>query len=178
VDIQWVIARRRHLAQQAARDAEFNESDHPRDDDGKFGSGSGGGENIKSEPENIKSDGTYKKLSTEKISPSKIEPVNEVQDKEKLKQLVSSMKKEGWKGRPIAVLSYGDQYQALTGSHRIFAARKAGIKVPVVVIPDRAAIGNRNLAAGVIDPNSIAETVRKNGRSDLADLIEEDVEWY
>lgn len=49
-DIHWSIARRRHLAKlaveaakkeaekQAAKDA-FNESDHPRKDDGKFGSG-------------------------------------------------------------------------------------------------------------------------------------------
>jgi hypothetical protein len=49
MDIQWVIARRRHLAQQAARDAEFNESDHPRDDDGKFASG-GGSSQEKSTP--------------------------------------------------------------------------------------------------------------------------------
>lgn len=40
-DIHWAIARRRHLAQQAAKDAEWQESDHPREHDGKFGSGGG-----------------------------------------------------------------------------------------------------------------------------------------
>lgn len=41
MDIHWVIARRRHLAQRATKDAEFAESDHPRAPDGKFGSGGG-----------------------------------------------------------------------------------------------------------------------------------------
>lgn len=41
-DIHWVIARRRHLAQLAVKDAAFNESDHPRAKNGEFGSGGGG----------------------------------------------------------------------------------------------------------------------------------------
>lgn len=41
-NINDVVARRRFLAKQAARDAEFRESDHPRREDGKFGSGGGG----------------------------------------------------------------------------------------------------------------------------------------
>lgn len=43
MNIQWVTARRRYLAQQGAKDAEFNESEHPRADDGKFGIRSGSG---------------------------------------------------------------------------------------------------------------------------------------
>lgn len=65
-----------------------------------------------------------------------IEPVNGIQDKAKFDHLVKDFKKNGWSGRPI--LAWNDDgyhWQAFTGSHRILAAREAGIDVPVYEIP-------------------------------------------
>jgi ParB-like chromosome segregation protein Spo0J len=54
-------------------------------------------------------------------------PVNKV-DEKKVKALAQSMSKEGWKGYPLLVVN---GYIALTGSHRIAAAEKAGISPEV-----------------------------------------------
>lgn len=67
----------------------------------------------------------------------RITPLHEVRDTEKLDSLVASMKKNGWQGRPILAYDIGDGLEALTGSHRIAAAKKAGIEdIPVLKISD------------------------------------------
>lgn len=69
---------------------------------------------------------------------SAIDPLHAVRDSIKLATLVESMYRRGWVGRPLLVAVYGDGYQAWTGSHRIAAARVAGIeRVPVKVISER-----------------------------------------
>jgi hypothetical protein len=49
------------------------------------------------------------------------------------------MNQYGWSGRPLVVVEMRRKkrwdYFALTGSHRTAAARKSGIKVPVVILP-------------------------------------------
>jgi hypothetical protein len=65
--------------------------------------------------------------------PKRIEPVNEI-SKDKVDLLVHRMKENGWQGDPILAYDAGDRIQALTGSHRIVAAREAGIDVPVNMI--------------------------------------------
>lgn len=69
------------------------------------------------------------------ISPDKIEPVNPVTDVEKFKAIAYQLKTKGWEGRPILTVDVGGgRYQALTGSHRIYAAIDADVQVPVVEI--------------------------------------------
>lgn len=75
----------------------------------------------------------------EYIETRRIRPPHEVRDDAKLKQLVESMKSYGWIGRPLLAEQAGDenQFQAWTGSHRLAAAKKAGLEeIPVVLLDD------------------------------------------
>lgn len=64
------------------------------------------------------------------MSPWDIEPINRITSKKMFDYLVSEFESNGYNGRPIVVLDG----QAITGSHRILAAREAGIDIPVVKI--------------------------------------------
>lgn len=67
--------------------------------------------------------------------PANIEPLHEVRDAGKLEALVASMERDGWQGRPLLVSARDGRFFAYTGSHRIAAARAAGLdRVPVVII--------------------------------------------
>lgn len=69
--------------------------------------------------------------------PNKIEPINIITDDSWYeKRLVPDMKKNGWRGRPLLVTRHKRRLYALTGSHRIHAARECGIQVPVVYYKD------------------------------------------
>ena len=57
-----------------------------------------------------------------------VEPPHEPTSPEKVEALARSMESVGWRGRPVLVVDRGDHYQAITGSHRIAAAEKAGIE--------------------------------------------------
>ncbi|NTX08968.1 ParB N-terminal domain-containing protein [Myxococcus sp. CA040A] len=71
------------------------------------------------------------------LSPRRITPLHEVRDAAKLAALVESMRADGWVGRPLLVVDYGDgDGVALTGSHRHAAALVAQLTaVPVILIP-------------------------------------------
>lgn len=50
--------------------------------------------------------------------------------------MVEDMEENGYHGAPIVAMENGNEgYIALTGSHRIYAAREAGIDIPIVVMP-------------------------------------------
>ena len=69
------------------------------------------------------------------VDPYDVDSVNDITDKAKIKYLVEEFKKNGYRGRPVVALgSESEQSIALTGSHRILAAREAGIEIPVVYI--------------------------------------------
>lgn len=70
------------------------------------------------------------------LDPYEIQPLNAITDQAKYEKMVEDMETEGYKGAPIVAMENGNEgYIALTGSHRIYAARRAGIDIPVVVIP-------------------------------------------
>lgn len=70
------------------------------------------------------------------LDPYEIQPLNAITDQSKYEKMVEDMETEGYKGTPIVAMENGNEgYIALTGSHRIYAARRAGIDIPVVVIP-------------------------------------------
>ena len=76
-----------------------------------------------------------KSFESNLISPKKIEPPHGVENQNKLDSLVKSMESEGWVGRPILYYDIGRGPEALTGSHRIAAAIKAGLEeVPAVKV--------------------------------------------
>jgi hypothetical protein len=72
--------------------------------------------------------------AAESISAELIVPVNPITDQDKFKAIAHSLRTEGWKGNPILVMQEGDTYAALTGSHRIYAARDVGVNVKATTI--------------------------------------------
>ena len=71
------------------------------------------------------------------MDPSDIEPLNGITDQEKYEELVISFREDGYNGVPVLV---GNEcigiYDAVTGSHRILAAREAGIEIPCLIIEE------------------------------------------
>jgi hypothetical protein len=68
---------------------------------------------------------------------TRIEPPHEVRDVAKFENLVSGMQKNGWQGRPVLAYEGPNGVQGVTGSHRIAAAQRAGVEVPVVYIESK-----------------------------------------
>jgi len=79
-------------------------------------------------------DATIFKDASVLINPKNLKPLNKVEDVKKYKTILNSMEKSGYQGRPILAYMDKGKAKALTGSHRIFAAREAGIDVPVVFV--------------------------------------------
>lgn len=67
-------------------------------------------------------------MYTKKFSIAQIVPFHEVRDQEKLNALIESMKANGWQGRNILGFDLGDEFRAITGSHRMPAAKAAGFE--------------------------------------------------
>jgi len=67
-------------------------------------------------------------MYTKKFSIRQIVPFHEVRDQEKLEVLIKNMKENGWQGRNIVGFDLGDEFRAITGSHRLPAADAAGIE--------------------------------------------------
>jgi ParB-like chromosome segregation protein Spo0J len=62
---------------------------------------------------------------------------HEARDRQHLDALTVSMEADGWQGRPLLVLAGAGEEggQAWTGSHRLAAARAAGLQeVPAVIV--------------------------------------------
>ena len=79
--------------------------------------------------------GELRKLEAVEIDPYEISTINDITDRKKFDYLVSDFEKSGWEGRPVVIVENGnDGYKALTGSHRILAAKEANIMVKAVVV--------------------------------------------
>jgi hypothetical protein len=72
------------------------------------------------------------------IDPRMIRPFHEEMVPEHTKKIAASMTRFGWKGRPLVVMELRNgTIKALTGSHRLRAARLAGLpEVPVIQLTD------------------------------------------
>jgi len=73
------------------------------------------------------------------LDPRSIRPPHGVCNNLRFIFLFRRFQSNGWEGRPLVVIRLRNskrwKYYSITGSHRIAAARKAGIKVPVIVLP-------------------------------------------
>ena len=79
-------------------------------------------------------------LPDESVEAGSLKPINRIEDRAKYKKLTESMRSGGWQGRPVlAVKSSNGKTKALTGSHRIAAAKATGTPVPVVYVDPAAA---------------------------------------
>lgn len=71
-------------------------------------------------------------ITCTEVGPDRIQPWHEDHDSAKTDQLVESMTANGWTGPPVvAIYNDGDPI-AITGSHRIPAARRTETDIPVV----------------------------------------------
>jgi len=68
------------------------------------------------------------------VDPRRLVPVNEVRHPRSVERLIKAFLDVGWMGPPILAVDQGNGWQALTGSHRIAAAREIEMKVPVYYV--------------------------------------------
>lgn len=116
------------------------------------------------------------------LSSSMIEPPHSARDKVKLSALIDEMKSGGWQGRPVlAIQSDNGAAQAITGSHRIAAAKKSGVEIPVQYV-DRSKIDqwfkNNNYSSSdffALDDFYKQQLFQDIGDSRAARLMGEDV---
>ena len=115
-------------------------------------------------------------------NPARIEPFNPVRSNAKLESLISSMEEKGYDGPPI--LTYQDGEIALTGSHRIVAAKEVGIdKIPVLNIKDDTLTEDQwSEVQSARDTESLLRTFQDfkeyeevSGIDDIIELLEEEV---
>lgn len=71
----------------------------------------------------------------EYVDPQDLVPLNGVDSEEFFRCLLRDMRRRGWHGRPLLATESDGVWYAITGSHRIAAAREVGIRVPVVWWP-------------------------------------------
>jgi uncharacterized ParB-like nuclease family protein len=78
----------------------------------------------------------------------RIQPWHDVQDETKLAALIEAMTVAGWTGHAVVVIEQeeGDPV-AITGSHRIAAARETGTEVQTVNVEDLLRAEGTSLAA-------------------------------
>ena len=115
--------------------------------------------------------------AVEFVNPKRIEPPHGVENKEKLNELVDSMKVEGWVGRPVLYYDIGRGPEALTGSHRIAAAQKAGLSdIPAVKVTGDIGdyvdeFGNSISELQTLDAKEISKWLRNYGDETAANLM-------
>lgn len=105
------------------------------------------------------------------LAPEDVEPPHEIKDEAKLAEIIASMQK-GWFGRPLVVLRLGRVYKAITGSHRIAAAREVLDAIPCLVLDDQqsaAVLGPYNQ----INYDDSDSRLLYAGYEDLASLVGE-----
>jgi hypothetical protein len=105
---------------------------------------------------------------------------HDVRNPAKVKEIAASMKRVGWKGRPLLVVEDAGKETAWTGTHRLAAAREAGLSMEQV--PQVRVSADKLRAAGY-DVDELAalgkkkrvEALRKAGETEAADLLQEEI---
>jgi hypothetical protein len=118
----------------------------------------------------------------ETLDPRRIVEIHSVQDKNKFERITKSMSAEGWKGDPLLVWEDGSGgVWALNGSHRIAAARKAGIDVPVKYVDPTAmenGLAAKNMSFDELigsGDDRVADFFKEAGDKASAELLEREV---
>ena len=99
------------------------------------------------------------------ISPADISPLHPIRDPSRYVSLCLSMEKDGWKGRPLLAAIEDGCVWALTGSHRIQAARDSHVDAIPVYVIDGVKLASILAEMGVtsIDPKISREALRRYG---------------
>lgn len=76
-------------------------------------------------------------ITEHRMNPDHLEPAHEVRSEAYAAELAESMRANGWQGAPVVIVERdGADPLAVTGSHRIAAARAADILIPIVYLAD------------------------------------------
>jgi hypothetical protein len=118
------------------------------------------------------------------VSTTSVYPLHSVYDKYKYTKLVEDMDSHGWIGRPILVEPFGDGFAAWTGSHRLAAARAAGLSsIPVVIIDVETLLENEGeppdgkpFSSLATDDESRFDMLVRNGLIDAAQLMGQELQ--
>jgi hypothetical protein len=113
----------------------------------------------------------------ETISLDSIYAPHEVTDAEKLAALIAGMEADGWQGRPLLLLEVGDAYQAITGSHRIAAAKAIGLEeVPAIIINSEAFYGAGYEPTDMWDDDVRLSILKEIGDTAAAELMQAEID--
>lgn len=117
-------------------------------------------------------------------------PLHEVHDEAKVDGLVESILANGWQGRPLLAVEWGDGRQALTGTHRLAAlveirrmrdrneltdeqdALVAGLRVPVLVVERQ----DDDELITARDNEERLEVCERRGLGDAAQILRAEIE--
>lgn len=102
---------------------------------------------------------------SELIAVESITPLHEVRLPHHLRSLAADMKANGWNGRPLLVIEREEDFLAWTGSHRIAAAKLAGLAdIPCYVLPESELIAlGFDAVHGHVEDYERLEILRKVG---------------
>jgi hypothetical protein len=125
------------------------------------------------------------------VSAWQIDPRHEVTDRKHAENIIRSMKKNGWDGRPLLVIPIGEEdgkmrYKGITGSHRWYAAYRTDTPVPIVIADVDADVSfdrfgrivltvadGEEFSLEMIDDENLAEALRVCGASERAVALAE-----
>jgi hypothetical protein len=110
-----------------------------------------------------------------------IEPPHQIRDKEKLTSLVNDMNNNGWQGRPILTYDIGRGDEAITGSHRIAAAKITNTEIPVYRIENAGDYldknGNSIADLPFLEPINQIKWLKEFGNKKAANLLSQEGEF-
>lgn len=116
-------------------------------------------------------------MQIQTIKTVKIEQFHEVIDKDKFQQLVEDMKENGWNGRPLVVIDCCGEYSALTGSHRLAAAREAELyEIPCAVVDHGTMFEDYDITVSDLKCPSYIMAMLEEYDVEAAELYSEDVD--
>ena len=102
-----------------------------------------------------------------------LHPPHNVDDIQKVQTLGSSLQTDGWIGPPLIIVGN----QALTGTHRLAAAKSAGIRlVPVIELSSLAGVADGILSANLTREeikniiNSLPESIKEQYAASISSL--------
>lgn len=70
------------------------------------------------------------------LAPEDLMKPHSYYDKKHLAEIVQSMESNGWQGRPLLAVEVMENCQAITGTHRLYAACEVLEEVPVYLISE------------------------------------------
>jgi ParB-like chromosome segregation protein Spo0J len=110
------------------------------------------------------------------LDPCELEPLHEPNNERFLQTLIEDMQSNGWTDRPLLVIATENGFVAWTGSHRIAAAREAGLSTVPCYVLDESALRPFEVDAknGHAMDHERLDIMQKLGDPDAISLMQQD----